>query len=338
MNEEYEYSSEELNQMANRLDLFSIVCQHQQCVKRQGRNYFFHCNNNPDSDASLVVDRENNFFKCFSCGASGNLISYYMAELGYTFKEAAEEVVRLSGGTYRQKPTPDCLKVLNRYKRLTAPHTEPTSNRVYGDFYRDYEYKFDGSQMPQEWIDEGISEKVMREFDVRIDRYSERIVYPLYDADNRFITAKGRTRLKDFKKLGIPKYISYTKIGTVDFFVGYRENSQAILQNSSVIIFEGVKSVMKAKDYGCGICVASETSHLNEYQIKLLLRSHIKSVTVAYDKDKTYQDVVPQLQMLRRFTNCYVILDRENLLGEKMSPVDNGKDVFRRLYEHRIRI
>lgn len=339
MNDEYEYTTEELNDMADRLDLYSVVCQHQPCVKRQGRNFFFHCNNNRDSDASLLVDREHNFFKCFSDGSGGNVLSYFTEELGYTFTEAAKEVVRLSGGGYeRPKSRPDCLRVMNRYKRLTAPQINRSlSKRVYGDYQKDYVQKYQ-KQFPQEWLDEGISADVMNEFDIRIDRYGERIVYPMWDNDDRFITAKGRTRLKDFKELGIAKYISYSAIGSVDFFVGMRENRANILRENRIIIFEGVKSVMKAKDYGFDFAVAAETSHINEFQIKRLLKMKIHEVTIAFDKDKTFKQATSGLDLLRRFTNCYVVIDRENLLGEKESPVDKGADVFRRLYENRIRI
>lgn len=333
------YDSREINEIANRLDVFSVISQYQPCVKHNGKYWLFHCNNNRDTDASLVVDRQQNFYTCYSCATGGgNALAYLVYEQHMTFSEAAETIVRLSGGNYRPTPTPECLRVINRYKKIFEPRANSLSKRVYGDFDLDYEQKFDGSHMPQEWIDEGIPEYVMREFDVRIDNKSERIVYPLFDADLRFITAKGRTRIKDFKRLGIPKYISYSPIGGGDFFCGYRENAKGIKEKNSIIIFEGIKSVMKAKAWGYDYCVSAETSHVNSDQVKRLLQLNVRNVTIAFDKDKTFQQATSGLDLLRRFTNCYIIIDRENLLGEKESPVDKGADVFRRLYENRIRI
>lgn len=334
------YDSSEINELANKLDIYSVISQYQTCVKHNGKYWLFHCNNNRDTDASLVVDREQNFYHCYSCefgNGGGNALAYLIYEQHMTFKEAADEVVWLSGGEYHYKTTPDCLRVLNRYKRLTAPHTSNSSKRVYGDFYRDYENKY-AAQIPQEWLDEGISARVMRKFDVRIDNHGERIVYPLFDADGRFITAKGRTRLKDFKKLGIPKYISFGPIGKVDFLCGFKENKEAIMAQNRIVIFEGIKSVMKAEDFGFPFCVAAETSHVNEDQVKFLLRAKIKDVTIAFDKDKSFKEATSGLQLLRRFTNCYVVLDRENLLDSKNAPVDQGADVWNRLFQNRIRI
>lgn len=337
----YEYDSREINELANKLDVFDVISQYQQCVKHNGKYWLFHCNNNRDSDASLVVDRKQNFYHCYSCEAGnggGNALAYLVYEQHMTFSEAAETIIRLSGGCYRPKPTPECLRVINRYKKVFEPHVNDFSKRVYGDFDLDYEQKFDGTHMPQEWIDEGISERVMREFDVRIDNRSERIVYPLFDADLRFITAKGRTRIKDFKRLGIPKYISYSPISGVDFFCGFRENGKEIKDRNRIVIFEGIKSVMKAKGWGYGFCVSAETSHVNPDQIKRLLHLGVSDITIAFDKDKSFKDATSGLQMLKRFTNCYAVIDRQNLLGEKESPVDRGKDVFEKLYANRIRI
>ena len=142
---------------------------------------------------------------------------------------------------------------------------------------------------------------------------------------------------KDFKEMKIPKYINYYKVGDLDYLQGYYLQRYLIDSAGEIIIFEGIKSVMKADSFGYYNSVACETHKLNIYQIRFLIGLRC-DVVIAFDKDVDYNKTLRNLKMLKRFVNVYVIRDKDGLLEGKDSPVDQGKEVWERLYQNKIRI
>ena len=146
--------------------------------------------------------------------------------------------------------------------------------------------------------------------------------------------------MEDWKELKLPKYINYYKVGTMDYLQGLCFKKEIIKRKDEVIIFEGIKSCMKAEGWGFDNVISAETSALNSFQIKLLIGLHC-DVVIAFDKDKDIEDVMKGIDWLPKFTNVYVINDRRNLLGdksEKNSPVDKGEAIWKELYDNRERV
>ena len=173
-------------------------------------------------------------------------------------------------------------------------------------------------------------------FDIRIDNYSNRIVYPVYDIDGNLINIKGRTRYENYKKLKLPKYMNYYTVGVMDYFQGLEKTLKYIKEQNEIIIFESIKSVMKAYGWGYKNCVSAEKHTLTPEQISLLVKLKV-NVVFAYDSDVSYNDgeVKENIDMLRKVTNVYVISDKDLLLGgstTKNAPVDCGQDIWEELY------
>ena len=114
------------------------------------------------------------------------------------------------------------------------------------------------------------------------------------------------------------------------------ENKNEILSQGRIIIVEGIKSVMKLDSFGYGIGVSSETSCLNSKQIKILLKMRLKEIIIAYDKDVGIDKIIRNISDLRRFANVSVVIDRNEVLDSKDSPVDKGIEVWENLYTNRI--
>lgn len=331
----HEYDWDKINEIANNnVDILSVVETYQDPVKTSGSEVAFHCCNNRDSDPSLFVNTNQNFFKCFSCGNGGNALTYLIKEQKLPYKNAVETICQFAGiDKLTPTATPDGVKFFRQMKLRTCTDRYHNPERVYMDHS---EYLRYAKECPEEWVEEGIDPEVMDLFDVRIDRKSNRIVYPVYDADGNFITAKGRTRYQNYKVLGIAKYINYTKIGTIDFFAGMEITKPYILQSKRIILTEGIKSVYKLFGWGYRNCAAAETSSLNEYQIRLLISMKLEEVVIAFDADKNIGHMDESVNMLKRFTRVTVVKNRNNLLGEKDAPVDKGRDVFEMLLGERV--
>ena len=95
---------------------------------------------------------------------------------------------------------------------------------------------------------------------------------------------------------------------------------------------------MKIDGWGYHNVVSAETSTLNEYQIEMLIRMMIKDIVIAFDKDVELKKIRECTRLLKRFENVYAVYDKWNLLQEKESPCDRGKDVWETLYSRRIRL
>ena len=234
---------------------------------------------------------------------------------------------------YEESESVNLLRKLKKIKQVKDDKVQ----RETLDFQADYLDKF-SDEIPEEWLAEDMTEEALKTYNIRIDHNANRIVYPVFDSNNNFIGVKGRTRVKAYKELGLSKYMNYQKINTVDYFQGW----QQAMQNNpkSLIIFEGVKSCMKAYGWGITNTVAAETSNLSDGQVQLLIKHGFHEIVIAWDSDQTFKSIVtnPKIQMLKRFTIVSIIKDNNNLLGEKEAPVDKGERVFRELLDRRVQI
>lgn len=330
------YDTDELNRLAKTISLKDYIEQAQPYSKRMGSTFYYHCNNRPDHTASLAVNAEENYFTCFSCGCKGNLLSYMIGEEGISFQEASKRILQMSGGAIKQKVTANSLSYFKKIRsKSLKPKRTDIDGREYGDIVQ---YNHFSEETPKEWVDEGIKPDVMKLFNIRIDNLTNRIVYPVHDNNGRFICAKGRTRYEDYKALGITKYINYHKLGGIDFLAGLEVTKPEIVKQGKIILFEGIKSVMKAYGWGYTYCGAAETSSINDAQLKLLISLRVKEVTFAFDKGTDIHELDKKIAILKRFMSVYTVNTSSDLLFDKDAPVDRGKAVFEQLINERIRL
>lgn len=185
------------------------------------------------------------------------------------------------------------------------------------------------------WRREGISDESLEKFQVRYDPMSNRLVYPIRDADGNIVNVGGRTLEPEYKALGLRKYTYFYSWGTINTIYGLSDNIEAITKENEIILFEGCKSVLIADTWGIHNTGAILTSHLSANQMKLLAKLGVH-VTFALDKD-----VDPQkdrnIARLRQYNNVFLLRDVDGMLDEKDAPVDKGQEVFIKLYEKKIR-
>lgn len=331
------YSQEALEDMANQIDLLDYASKSVDFVKRSGNTYYAVCPFHNEKTASLAVNTDENFFHCFGCGRSGNIYKWIQWTEGLTFDLAVRKVANITGSdehTYMESESMSFFKLLNR---LNMPKKRNMVERTILDIDSDYNQKY-SDEIPQEWVDEGISPQELKKYEIRVDDVSNRIVYPVRDDQFNMIGVKGRTRFKDYKELKIIKYSNYYKIGALDYFTGMMQAADYVDSSKEIIIVEGIKSVMKLDQWGYHNVVSAETSTLSEYQIELLIRMQLHDVTIAFDKDVQMSKIDECTKLLKKFTNVYVVYDRCGLLDEKDSPCDKGVEIWKTLYERRVRI
>lgn len=324
-----------LDNMAEKIDLVEYAANTCE-LRKSGANYYTSCFIHEEKTPSLCVFPDTNSWYCFGCGAGGSIYKWIMYQDKVSFDEAVERVAELTNTDVNTLGESDTVKIFKTLK--SCKHEKNLiDDRKIQDFKSDYIDKYK-ENIPHEWTDEGIPADVLTKFNVRIDPESNRIVYPLFDSNGNYLAAKGRSRLDmdTIKILKIPKYITLGKIGTVDFFCGMKENYENIKNKNKIIIFEGIKSVMHVIPWGYNYGVSSETSHLNDEQIKILIKLGLSEVIIAYDKNVTLKEITQQVGLLKKFTKVSAIIDKKGYLGAKESPCDRGKNIFDELFNDRI--
>ena len=332
------YDEEVINQIVENIDLLEYVGESIDLTTR-GSDYFGRCPLHIDKTPSFSVTPSKNRFFCFGCGRGGTIIQYLVEYEGLKYSDAVQKAAQLSNVDLRSMCQSQTVQYNKSLKRIRM-QSQPTVTHKILD--KTLYNKFKKEAAP-EWMNEGIKKDIMDLFEVRIDTGANRIVYPVYDNQGNFINVKGRTRYADYKKLGISKYINYYPVGVLDYFQGLTVNRSPIEQTHELLIFEGIKSVMKLRGFGKMNAVSAEKHDLTKEQIAWIIQSNVRNVVLCYDSDVSYseQAVKKNLSVLRRYVNLYIVTDPKELLGgaeAKNSPVDKGIDIWNELYSNRRRI
>lgn len=332
-----EYDPEMLQEINDSVDLLQYVGQSIE-MKKKGKDYFGRCPLHVDKTPSFSITPDVNRYYCFSCRKSGGIIGFLMDYEGLRFDAAVEKAAQLAEIDLSKMCTSQTMVFLKNVKKAMSPEEGSFQHEVLDEFELD-KYR---QESVQEWIDEGITQETMDVFGVRVDDRGNRIVYPVYDTDGNLINVKGRTRFADYKRLHIPKYINYHSVGKLDYLQGLNVTLPYVEDKKEIIIFESIKSVMKAWQWGYKNCVSAETHGLSDEQVKLLVKLKV-NVVFAWDSDVNYwaPENKKSIDVLKRITNVHIVEDQFHLLGgaeAKNAPVDLGEDIWRDLYKNRRKV
>ena len=335
-----QHDKEFLQQINDSVNLIDYVTAHGYECHEKGDNVWVHCPLHNDDTASLAIRKSDNFAHCFSCGFSGKIISWLWKIEGLSFEQAVEKAAKLAGTDITKMCRSETLLFNRNLKRGRTK--EKTSHII----LEESAYAKYTKATPREWINEGITPEAMEFFEVRYDPASSRIVYPVRMLNGDLIGVKGRSIFPadQCKKLGIGKYMNYYEVGTADFLQGLDKTLHYAKAQNELILFEGIKSCMKAYTWGHKNCAAVESHSINPHQVRLLVDIGT-NITVAFDSDVTFEGHANEalrsaLDTLSLFTNVYIVRDKGGLLGgasAKNSPVDCGQYVWNELYERKER-
>ena len=206
------------------------------------------------------------------------------------------------------------------------------------------------------WLKDGITKETMDKFNIRFSLSQNKIIIPHFDINGRLIGIRGRAlEEEEIEECG--KYRP-VKIGSILYthplqfnLYGINFHKEGIMRRRCAIIAEAEKSTMLDDGYYGNLSntVACCGSTFNKYHISLLTNIlGANEIIVALDKEyedwrspkaKKYREKLEYL--CRRFKNQATfsyIWDYDNLLDEKDSPFDKGKEVFEELFRNRVKV
>ncbi len=325
----------ELKDLIDSIDIVEYISQFVELEEKNGEFWGL----SPFKDEktpSFSVRRETNSFYDFSSGIGGNVFTFVRYYNNCTPKEAADILSQYAGcgdeiKAPRKKLT--ATVICKRFKPKVSRKKTSTIS-VYPESYMErYEKRDDKLAV---WESEGISRTSLDRFQVYYDSFSDRLVYPIRNFDGKIVNIGGRTLDPLWKEKRLRKYTYFSSWGGgMNLIYGLFENMDDIKKKHEIILFEGCKSVFIANTWGIKNCGALLTSHLSDAQMKILAKLGY-NVVFALDKEIRVRDD-HNIEKLKRYVNVYYLWDKLDYLDDKDSPVDKGLDVFKALYEQRLR-
>lgn len=204
------------------------------------------------------------------------------------------------------------------------------------------------------WLEDGISVCSMKKFGIRFSVSNNQIIIPHYDENHQLVGVRARNLNREIVEEGKKYMPIYYKGQTLKHptgacLYGLDKNKEAIEKYKTVILFESEKSVLQLDTFNpeksIGVCISG--SSLTSHQLQILKNYDIDEVIIALDKEfdeigtdreKFYAKKVIEVfaSKLVPYYRTSVIWDVENLLDEKDSPTDKGREVFDKLFKSRI--
>lgn len=204
------------------------------------------------------------------------------------------------------------------------------------------------------WINEGMTEEVLRNALIGYFPGGAQITIPHFDANNRLIGLRGRTLCEEeaekygkYRPLKINKDWYNHPLGMNLY--GYNWNKDNIQKIGKAIIYESEKSVLLHASYfgwENNISVACCGSNISMYQIQLLLDLNVKEIIIALDRqfqeigDTEWKQLTNNLKKIhyryKNYATISFIFDKNKITGYKSSPIDEGPEKFLQLFKERV--
>ena len=311
---------EEVRQKTNIVDVVSQYVQ----LKKQGKNLFGLCPFHEEKTPSFSVTEDKQIFNCFSCHRGGNVFKFIMDIEDISFPEAVLKVadfsdISLPQDLATQKATADqsqAQQLRQLYQDVQVLYTHILLKTKIGEPALDY---LQNRQLDEQAINEfGLgfapdqsdlllnflkTRHVSRELMVRsglfaqrqdgqlIDRFRNRVMFPIWDQSGRVIAFSGRLLTKSDNE---PKYLNSPETEIFqkrDVLYHFAQAKREIRQTKTAYLFEGFMDVISAYRAGVTNGIASMGTSLTSDQLYLLSRA-AQRLIICYDGDEPGQNAI----------------------------------------------
>ena len=107
-------NEQELNELRSNVDIVDVISSYIPLTLK-GKNFFGVCPFHQDHSPSMSVSKEKQIYKCFSCGATGNVFTFVENYENVSFYEAVDIVAKKAGFTLSAKI--ETYKKVEKYPR-----------------------------------------------------------------------------------------------------------------------------------------------------------------------------------------------------------------------------
>ncbi|BAG83704.1 DNA primase [Candidatus Azobacteroides pseudotrichonymphae] len=286
-------------------------------LKKRGVNYVGICPFHEDNTPSLYVSPAKNLYKCFACGEGGTAIHFVMKYEQLSYPEALQYLAKKYGIEFREikmsneqkqiQNIREAMFILNSFAQKTFSTNlfDTKEGQSVGlsyfrkrNFRKDIIQKFQlgyadsqRDSFTQTAIRAGYKQEYLKktglsiiEKNYTIDRFRERVIFPIHTLSGKIVAFGGRILKKEEK---VAKYVN-----SLESEIYHKSNElygiyfarQAIVKYDQCYLVEGYTDVISMHQAGIENVVASAGTALTQGQIRLI-RRFTKNITVLYDRD-----------------------------------------------------
>lgn len=288
-------------------------------LRRRGANYLGLCPFHQDKNPSMSVSPTKGIFKCFSCGKSGTALSFLMEHEHLSYPDALKYLAAKYGiEVQEEEESPEQIAQRLKYESLAIV------SQYAGEYYQDYLFNSEhGKAIGLAYFKErGFSEPTIKKFGLGfspigrstfvdaakaksykediivdaglairrdngevVDRFYDRVMFPIHNISGKIIAFGGRTLRTDksvAKYINSPETELYNKSRSL---YGIFFAKSAISKEDKCYLVEGYTDVLSMHQAGIENVVASSGTALTVEQIRLIKRFTNK-ITIIYDGDE----------------------------------------------------
>ncbi len=358
------YSEEIIDEVRQTNDIVDIISQYVR-LKRSGRNYFGLCPFHNEKSPSFSVSPDKQIFHCFGCGVGGNVFTFLSKIEGINFIEAVQELAQrsniqlpslddnldsskeiLKSKVYKVNEFAAKFYHENLYKpeaKIAQEYVKKRmlSNETLKSFQIGFSGKFD--ELYKELVKQGFQEREILESGLvnknengkYIDRYRNRLMFPICDVRGRVIAFGGRV-LDDSK----PKYINSPE--NVVYSKGRHLFGLNVAKKGNIkkrlLIVEGYMDVISLHQRGISNVVAPLGTALTQQQ-GYLLRNNSEQIVLSFDSDEAGQAAKVRAMEILQNMGCDIrVLQMEGAKDPDEYIIKFGKARFDNLVEKAISV
>lgn len=318
------YEKKEIQKLIDNLDIVEVISEYVN-LKKSGSGYMGLSPFKEERTPSFSVSPVKNMFYDFSSGIGGNVIKFYQLINDINFPQAVKELsqkynipLKTSnfGNNYNYNYEINQNKYKEYYEILSSAH-EFFKNAIKDD-EKALKYMEERGFLPKDikkfeigfslnerdelfkyLVKKNFSEKKILELGlvkrnesgVVYDTFRNRIMFPIYNPQNKIVGFGGRIIEKD---TDLPKYLNSAdsvvfKKGKELF--GLKNRGEAIKRKGFAMLMEGYLDVLTVRKHGFETAVASLGTAFTEEQASLIKR-YTKNIIIAYDNDEAGKNAI----------------------------------------------
>ncbi|MGN1372045.1 MAG: DNA primase [Candidatus Coprovivens sp.] len=348
-------SNDEINAIRAKADIISIIGSYIPLTQR-GKNYFCVCPFHDDHSPSMSLSSEKQIYKCFSCGATGNVFTFVSEYENVSFIEAVSIVASKCGMELSQSTLKSNTSNLHK--------EEFEIMKLAQKFFQNNLRTDVGKEALSYLKNRGMDEDVIKEFGIGLsidsndslmtlltkknydinklidiglvnnvngknyDMFSRRITFPLWDKDGNIVGFSARIYRgeKDVSKYMNSRESKIFKKG--ETLYNYHNAKDVAKREKQIIVVEGFMDAIRIATSGLKNVVALQGTAMTQEQINLLKKLRVK-VILCLDNDNAglIATVNNGEELIKNDVETYVI----RLSGQKDPDeyiLANGSDAF----------
>ncbi len=300
---------ETIDEIRNKADIVDIVKEYIPLIQK-GKNYFGVCPFHQDHSPSMSVSKERQLFKCFSCGAGGNVFKFVSDYENISYIEAVSKVADKVGihlDVKEKSPLEEKYGSLYEIMNMSNLFFENNLQSTKGTIAKEYlqqrgldEDAIKEFNLGLSFNDDGLTKflekkKVSLEEALKLglvsqknlvynDLFRNRILFPIHDSDGRVIGFTGRV----YENANGPKYLNSKETplfrkGHILF--NYHRAKPTIQLNKEVILVEGNMDAIRMYLNGFKNTVALMGTSLTDTQVKFIKNMRAKVILMLDNDD-----------------------------------------------------